>query len=205
MNRKMAAEEIKRLVSMQMLTDRYGYKVKHGKMMCPFHGDRNASLQIYPDTGGWHCFGCGRGGSVIDFVMEQEDCSFAKAVDALDQAFGLGVVDSINPIEMGREIAARQSLDRAADNLNGMIDDTERMLEALMAINTLQSRLLYTKPKQELTADEWTRRLALDDEMAELEDKRQQCGQFREEVRQWRITGYQALRTLMKTRRKRNQ
>jgi hypothetical protein len=39
-----------------------------GKVRCPFHdGDRTPSLQTYPD-GSWCCFGCGRGGSVVDFA-----------------------------------------------------------------------------------------------------------------------------------------
>jgi hypothetical protein len=41
---------------------------REGKVNCPFHaGDRTPSLQTYPD-GSWCCFGCGRGGSIVDFA-----------------------------------------------------------------------------------------------------------------------------------------
>jgi RepB DNA-primase from phage plasmid/CHC2 zinc finger len=41
---------------------------RRGKIACPFHEDRNASLHVYPDGGGWYCFGCERGGTIIDFA-----------------------------------------------------------------------------------------------------------------------------------------
>ena len=40
---------------------------RDGKIACPFHHDRTPSLHVYPDDGGWVCFGCGRGGTIIDF------------------------------------------------------------------------------------------------------------------------------------------
>ena len=50
---------------------RYGYDPgRSGGLRCAFHqGDRTASLRVYPGYGGWHCFGCGNGGSGIDFVI----------------------------------------------------------------------------------------------------------------------------------------
>jgi hypothetical protein len=40
---------------------------RQGKVLCPFHQERHASLQLYRD-GSFYCFGCGRGGSIIDFA-----------------------------------------------------------------------------------------------------------------------------------------
>ena len=40
---------------------------RDGKLLCPFHEERTASLQVYPD-GSWCCFGCRRGGSIVDFA-----------------------------------------------------------------------------------------------------------------------------------------
>ena len=37
--------------------------------LCPFHEDRHPSFHVYTDTNSWHCFGCDKGGSVIDLVM----------------------------------------------------------------------------------------------------------------------------------------
>lgn len=40
---------------------------RDGKITCPFHDDRTPSLHAYPGDRGWACFGCGRGGTIIDF------------------------------------------------------------------------------------------------------------------------------------------
>ena len=78
MNHAQAAEVIKDTVSMRDVAGMLGFTPgRGGFMVCPFHGDHDASLKIYDTKGGhsgWHCFGCGRGGSVIDFVMESEKC-----------------------------------------------------------------------------------------------------------------------------------
>ncbi|MFQ6041402.1 MAG: CHC2 zinc finger domain-containing protein, partial [Candidatus Poribacteria bacterium] len=52
-----------------------------GKVNCPFHIDRNPSCQIYDD--GFYCFGCGKGGSAIDYVMLKEGVSFWEAFKTL--------------------------------------------------------------------------------------------------------------------------
>lgn len=87
------ASEIKRLVTMRQVLDRYGYDVNRaGFMRCPFHsGDHTASLKIYQGDRGWHCFGCHKGGSVIDFVMEHDGVSFQAACKTLDAMFSLNL------------------------------------------------------------------------------------------------------------------
>lgn len=59
-----------------------------GFLHCPFHsGDRSPSLKVYPEQNTWHCFGCGKSGTVIDFVMEMERCSFVDALKSWMQIF----------------------------------------------------------------------------------------------------------------------
>jgi hypothetical protein len=55
----------------QLLTGRSPDRT--GKVLCPFHRERHASLQLYPD-GSFYCFGCSRGGSVIDFAAALWGC-----------------------------------------------------------------------------------------------------------------------------------
>ncbi len=44
---------------------------RDGKVACPFHDDGTPSLHVYEDAErGWACFGCGRGGTIIDFGAE---------------------------------------------------------------------------------------------------------------------------------------
>lgn len=53
----------------------------HEKMVCcPFHNDSNPSLSVYHENGLWHCFGCGKGGDVITFVMEKHGLEFKDAI-----------------------------------------------------------------------------------------------------------------------------
>lgn len=50
---------------------------------CPFHNDKTPSFAIYPGTGGWYCYGCGEGGSSIDFIMKRDNMTFLQAVNYL--------------------------------------------------------------------------------------------------------------------------
>ena len=93
MDPKSAGQWIRDHVEMKSILDLYGYTTKHGFMVCPFHGDRDASLKVYGGERGWHCYGCGRGGSVIDFVMEHESCNYRTAVVAIDKGLHLGLMD----------------------------------------------------------------------------------------------------------------
>lgn len=59
--------------------------------LCPFHGERTPSFYVSPDKGTFYCFGCRKGGSVFDFVMETQHLSFAEAVEALAKRFGVAL------------------------------------------------------------------------------------------------------------------
>jgi len=64
------------------------------KALCPFHPEKTPSwtLRQYPDgTYLWHCFGCKRGGSVIDFVMESERCELPEAIQIVRSEMNLSV------------------------------------------------------------------------------------------------------------------
>ena len=51
--------------------------------LCPFHNERTPSFSIDPDRGLYYCFGCQKGGSLIDFLMETEKLSFLEAIEEL--------------------------------------------------------------------------------------------------------------------------
>ena len=53
--------------------------------LCPFHEDRIPSFTVYPATGTFHCYGCGKHGDVISFLREREGLNFNQALDALDR------------------------------------------------------------------------------------------------------------------------
>ena len=59
--------------------------------LCPFHGEKTASFSVAPDKGIYYCFGCHKGGGVINFQMEIEGLSYPDAVRALAQRVGMQV------------------------------------------------------------------------------------------------------------------
>ena len=59
--------------------------------LCPFHGEKTPSFSVSPDKGIYYCFGCHKGGSVINFQMEIEGLSYPDAVRALAKRAGMEV------------------------------------------------------------------------------------------------------------------
>ena len=59
--------------------------------LCPFHSEKTPSFSVNTERQIYHCFGCGKGGSVINFIMEIENLSFPDAVQFLARRAGLEV------------------------------------------------------------------------------------------------------------------
>jgi DNA primase len=80
-------ERIKREISVQRLVEARGIQLKRvGKNLvglCPFHKETNPSLTVTPSTNKWRCFGCGKGGTVIDWMMHTEGISVSHALQLL--------------------------------------------------------------------------------------------------------------------------
>ena len=56
---------------------------------CPFHNEKTASFSVNEDKGFFHCFGCGKHGDIISFVMESEHVDFRSAITELADMAGL--------------------------------------------------------------------------------------------------------------------
>lgn len=83
-------QDLKRMLPMEEVARHYGFEPnRSGFICCPFHGEKTASLKIYPGDRGWHCFGCGEGGDVIRFVMKLFGLTFPQALTRLKFDFGL--------------------------------------------------------------------------------------------------------------------
>jgi DNA primase len=59
--------------------------------LCPFHGEKTPSFNVNPARGIFHCFGCGAGGSALDFVMRMEGIAFPQAVKLLAKKVGVEI------------------------------------------------------------------------------------------------------------------
>ena len=56
---------------------------------CPFHGEKSPSFKVNPNTGLWHCFGCGEGGDVFSYVQKRENLDFPDAIRFLADRAGI--------------------------------------------------------------------------------------------------------------------
>lgn len=72
---------------------------------CPFHNEKTPSFYVSPVKGIYKCFGCGKSGTAIGFVMEQEHCSYVEALQYLARKYHIEIVDRE---ETAEEIANRQ-------------------------------------------------------------------------------------------------
>ncbi len=59
---------------------------------CPFHNEKTPSFTVNPENNMYYCFGCHKGGSLIGFLMEMENLSFADAVEQLAKKAGIEVI-----------------------------------------------------------------------------------------------------------------
>ena len=67
--------------------------------LCPFHGEKTPSFNVYPENGSFYCFGCGVGGDVITFIRRIENLDYMEAVRFLADRSGLQVPE--NDVDRG--------------------------------------------------------------------------------------------------------
>jgi DNA primase len=59
--------------------------------LCPFHGEKTPSFAVHPVKQIYHCFGCGKGGDVFNFVMEMDKVAFPEAVRMVAEKCGIAI------------------------------------------------------------------------------------------------------------------
>ena len=70
--------------------------------LCPFHGEKTPSFAVNSERQIYHCFGCGKGGNVINFIMEIENLDFRDAVRFLARRAGMEVPEDDQDRDRGR-------------------------------------------------------------------------------------------------------
>ncbi len=81
--------------------------------LCPFHSEKTPSFSVSPDKQIYHCFGCGKGGGVINFIMEIENLSYPEAVEFLAKRAGMQMPEEVDSAE-NRKRARMLALNRDA-------------------------------------------------------------------------------------------
>ena len=73
--------------------------------LCPFHNEKTSSFSVSPDKQIFKCFGCGAGGSSIDFIMEIEKLDFIESIRYLADQYGVEIEET-HTISKGQDITA---------------------------------------------------------------------------------------------------
>ena len=77
--------------------------------LCPFHGEKSPSFSVSPAKQFYHCFGCGKNGNAIGFLMDHGGMSFIEAVKDLAQQYGLQVPeDDVSPQDRAKAAQMRE-------------------------------------------------------------------------------------------------
>ncbi|MDR1328721.1 MAG: DNA primase [Oscillospiraceae bacterium] len=63
--------------------------------LCPFHSEKTPSFSINREKQIYYCFGCGRGGGAVNFVMEMENLTFPEAIEVLARRAGMTMPDAV--------------------------------------------------------------------------------------------------------------
>ena len=82
--------------------------------LCPFHSEKTGSFSVSPDKQIYYCFGCKRGGGVVNFIMEEENLPFPDAVRFLAKRAGMEVPEEDGDREAGRRRQRLLDLNRDA-------------------------------------------------------------------------------------------
>ncbi|WP_338026299.1 CHC2 zinc finger domain-containing protein [Cohnella algarum] len=89
-----AIDEVLKRFEIGETVGRYVHLSKRGKYLvglCPFHSEKTPSFTVTPEKQIFHCYGCGKSGNVIKFMMEMENETFPEAVKRMAEEAGVPV------------------------------------------------------------------------------------------------------------------
>jgi len=125
--------------------------------LCPFHSEKTPSFSVSTDKQIYHCFGCGKGGGVINFIMDIENLSYPDAIAFLARRAGLQVPDDGGSPEARSRRARLLELNRDAARF---FYDNLRTPAGQAAIEYINKRgitpQMVTRFGLGVAPDEWT-------------------------------------------------
>ena len=78
--------------------------------LCPFHNEKTPSFTVSPSKGIYKCFGCGKGGNSVNFIMEHEHLGYPEALKYLAKKYNIEVVEKEQTVEEIQQQNERESL-----------------------------------------------------------------------------------------------
>lgn len=84
------------------------------RMLCPFHQEKTPSCMVYAATNTWHCFGCGKGGDLIEFVKDRGNLQFMDAIEQLADQYHVEVRRDAKDVERTNDITRLRNVCRDA-------------------------------------------------------------------------------------------
>ena len=135
---------------------------------CPFHNEKTPSFNVSPVKGIYKCFGCGKGGGNIEFVMEHEGLSFREAVEELCTKFNIDIPKQEQTPEEIQAEKHRESIFAAilaAQKLYTATKDIEPSLQNFLAERQISQETAekfgsgYCKESLSLTSTGWNRQI----------------------------------------------
>lgn len=103
-------------IPLRELLEYYGVQFNNkGAARCPFHSEKTASFKIHDNH--YTCFGCGKYGDAIDFVMEYFGLDFKQAIVRINSDFNLGMTNRRPTAKELRAAAERKTMDMAAASI----------------------------------------------------------------------------------------
>lgn len=107
-----AIDEVLKRFEIGETVGRYVHLSKRGKYLvglCPFHSEKTPSFTVTPEKQIFHCYGCGKSGNVIKFMMEMENETFPEAVKRMAEEAGVPVTwsphrDESSPRQREKEV-----------------------------------------------------------------------------------------------------
>jgi DNA primase len=84
---------------------------------CPFHQEKSPSFSVNPSKGFYKCFGCGKGGSVYNFLMDMEGLSFPEAIKRVAEITGVMLPEPVDDEQFARTKKKKEEKKKLADQV----------------------------------------------------------------------------------------
>src|ERR1700739_4455238 len=78
--------------------------------LCPFHNEKTPSFNVNPARGSYKCFGCGKGGNSVNFIMEHEKMDYPGALRYLARKYNIEIIEEEQSSESIAAEKARESI-----------------------------------------------------------------------------------------------